>query len=69
MKPTARDCVTVIIPVFNEGVNICEFLETMKDAGVRRLIVDDGGSSDKTRELCERFIKENSLPGYSQSQQ
>ncbi len=50
--------ITVIIPAFNESEGIAatlhELIEFYKDSSWKLMIVDDG-STDSTKEICERF--------------
>ena len=50
--------VSIIIPVLNEEKNIEETLTRLNELkGDKEIIVVDGGSSDNTREIAERFAK------------
>src|SRR5207249_8663006 len=48
--------VSIIVPVWNEAPLICPFLEHVRErAPETQIIVVDGGSSDGTGELAEKF--------------
>ena len=45
--------ISVIIPALNEGVHIGDCIESAKKLNPLEIIVVDGGSSDRTREIAE----------------
>lgn len=47
--------ISVIIPVLNEESTIASTVESVKSLGPAEVIVVDGGSADRTREISERF--------------
>jgi rSAM/selenodomain-associated transferase 2 len=47
--------ISVIVPVLNEEKSIAETLQTLQQLKPDELIVVDGGSTDGTREICQRF--------------
>jgi rSAM/selenodomain-associated transferase 2 len=47
--------ISVIVPVFNEEKNIAVTLEELQRLKPDEMILVDGGSSDATREICQRF--------------
>lgn len=47
--------ISVIIPVFNEGKNIAATLQRLERLDPDELIVVDGSSSDRTRQICQGF--------------
>lgn len=53
MKATLKD-ITVNIPVLNEEMNITECIKSIKKSGINKIIVIDGGSTDKTIELVKK---------------
>ena len=55
--------ITVNIPTLNEEKNIAKCVKSIRDAGVKKIIVVDGGSSDKTKSLLKR-LKENYYSTY-----
>jgi len=46
--------ITVVIPTLNEENAIGEVIDGFKDLGFSDILVIDGGSTDKTREIAER---------------
>jgi len=48
-----RDEVTVVIPTLNEAEAIGELIEEIKTCGYRKIVVVDGYSQDRTREIAE----------------
>jgi rSAM/selenodomain-associated transferase 2 len=47
--------ISVIVPVFNEEKNIAVTLAELQRLKPDEMILVDGGSSDATREICQRF--------------
>jgi rSAM/selenodomain-associated transferase 2 len=47
--------ISVIVPIFNEEKNIAVTLEELQRLKPDEMILVDGGSSDATREICQRF--------------
>jgi glycosyltransferase involved in cell wall biosynthesis len=47
--------ISVIIPVLNEEKSIAATLRGLERLKLDELIVIDGGSSDGTQEVCQRF--------------
>jgi rSAM/selenodomain-associated transferase 2 len=47
--------ISVIVPVLNEEKSIAETLQTLQQLKPDELIVVDGGSTDGTREICQRL--------------
>ena len=47
--------ISVIVPVFNEERGIAETLMELQRLKPQQTIVVDGGSSDRTPEICQRF--------------
>jgi rSAM/selenodomain-associated transferase 2 len=47
--------ISVIVPVFNEEKNIAVTLAALQRLKPDEMILVDGGSSDATREICQRF--------------
>ena len=50
--------ISVIIPALNEEKNIAATLAELQRLKPDEMIVVDGGSSDRTREICQRFSVE-----------
>ena len=46
--------ISVIIPVLNEEKSIASTLNSLKSLGADEVIVVDGGSTDRTDEICEK---------------
>jgi len=57
--------VSVIIPTFNEEKNIRATLEALKSIAPYEVVVADGGSTDRTREICQSLATTvlSSAPG------
>ena len=47
--------ISVIIPVLNEEKNIAATLQSLARFAPFQIIVVDGGSADRTAEICQRF--------------
>jgi rSAM/selenodomain-associated transferase 2 len=47
--------ISVIVPVFNEEKSLAANLMELQRLKPEEIIVVDGGSSDRTREICQRF--------------
>ena len=47
--------ITVIIPVFNEEKYIIKCIESIIKAGIKKIIIEDANSQDKTIELIKNF--------------
>jgi len=47
--------ISVVIPTFNEAKNIADTIVPLLDSFNTEIIVSDGGSSDATREIAEKF--------------
>jgi len=50
-----RDRVTVVIPTLNEAKAIGKLIEEIKACGYRKILVVDGYSQDRTREIAEEL--------------
>ncbi|MGL1902388.1 MAG: glycosyltransferase [Fibrobacterales bacterium] len=51
-----RSKISVIIPTFNEGKNVAACLDSLTyQKGIEEIIVVDGGSHDKTRDIARTF--------------
>ena len=52
VQPTARRCLSVVVPCYNEEATILELLErVLASPWVHEVVVVDDGSTDKSREL------------------
>ena len=49
------DKITVNIPVLNEERNIEECIKSIRQSGIKKIIVIDGGSEDKTLTILKKF--------------
>ena len=53
MKLRDLNKITVNIPTLNEEKNIIGCIQSIKKSGIKKIIVIDGGSTDKTIELIK----------------
>ena len=53
MKLRDLNKITVNIPTLNEEKNIIDCIKSVKKSGIKKIIVIDGGSTDKTIKLIK----------------
>ncbi len=53
MKLSDLNKITVNIPTLNEEKNIIDCIKSIKKSGIKKIIVIDGGSTDKTIKLIK----------------
>ena len=61
--------ISVIVPVLNEEKTIAATLEALTRLGPYEIIIVDGGSSDRTREICEHLGAKVFLSARGRAQQ
>ena len=72
MKNEGLNKITVIIPILNEEKNISSCIKSVKRSGIKKIIVVDGGSSDKSIKIVRKnkikyFITKNKGLGFQRA--
>ncbi len=72
MKNEGLNKITVIIPILNEEKNISSCIKSVKRSGIKKIIVVDGGSSDKSIKIVRKnkikyFIAKNKGLGFQRA--